>query len=176
MKRYNANQLLLGFGQSPLKMHTRKGKGKLTYAKRKIDDTVEAAKSVTTKRIARALRINPTEVFEVQSHSKEDLDFECFINDLEKKIQSSTFKEQVSLLSLAPRSWSVKKVSEIFHVSDCEYQVQLARHLQNSQNTILPIVETRKGPSLPESTKSAAVNCYDDDGVSRLCSGVKETV
>jgi hypothetical protein len=173
-----ANKTLEELGQTPIKLHGLNESQRLTYCKRKITQTVQSVQDETSKRVARALKVEPSELAVAGPSSRnvqtDLMSFESFLNDLKLKIKSSTYQQQISLLTLAPVTWSVSKISEEFGVSS--HQVRKARQLKQSLGTILPEVCKKAGNKLPQETILVVRAWYEEDSVSRVSSNVRDSV
>lgn len=100
-------------------------------------------------------------------------DFSKIINDLKQQCAVSSAQKQITILTLAPSSWSIKKTAEEFNVT--EYKVKRARYLVKRYG-ILANPAQKKGKQLPESTIKQVVEFYQSDEYSRLCPGKKDYI
>ena len=93
-------------------------------------------------------------------------DLDAFLDDLRGAIGTAkTRADTVSLLTLAPASWSVARASEYFGVR--KYHVRLAKNLKNRQG-ILARPPPRAGKRLSEHTVDKVISFYRRDDVSRV--------
>ena len=103
------------------------------------------------------------------------LDYEDLLNSLKLKISGAIkSSEKLTLLTLAPSSWSIPKIMTEFEVS--EHQARMSRKLKSDTNTILAVPERKQGQHLPQDTVDAIIKYYQDDKYSKMCLGVKDTV
>jgi len=89
------------------------------------------------------------------------------------KCKVSPRQKQIQLLTLAPESWSIKRTSEEFGVS--EYLVRKSRELKN-ESGILAEPHAKVGKALSGDTAEMALNFYQRDEYSRMCPGQKDFV
>ena len=97
--------------------------------------------------------------------------FDRFLAQLKDKIHNADSSSQIQLLTLVPQTWSHKKSSSFFEIS--EYKVHLAKNLFKSKG-LLAIPETKKGKVLPLNTKNLVTGFYENDLYSRLMPGQKD--
>lgn len=166
-----ANESFIAMGASPLKVSKLSEPRKLSYAKRKLKRAQETMETV----VATALEKSPDVLKQKSSFENcsncEDLDL--LIKDLKEKCAISNHREQVQILTLAPKSWTVEKTSQEFCVS--VRMVKLARELVRERG-ILAQPEPKKGWPLPEQVKQNVLQFYEDDQNSRICPGMKDYV
>ena len=77
------------------------------------------------------------------------------------------------MLTLAPKSWTRKKISSYFEVS--EYLVRTARKVKN-ENGILSLPGKKTGNPLSPETVNLVINFYQSDEFSRMMPGKKDYV
>ncbi|KAJ4444926.1 hypothetical protein ANN_06725 [Periplaneta americana] len=72
-----------------------------------------------------------------------------------------TLQEKIQLVSVVPRSWSLKKVAEEFEVAECIVRKAKSRGLYFD-------ITKNTGHPMPENVKTSVVEFYEDDGYSRV--------
>ena len=92
---------------------------------------------------------------------------------VKEKIMISNKQGKVKLLTLAPDSWSRKKVADFFNMN--EYLVCSARVLKKKKG-ILAEANQARSRVLPDSTLTLVTSFYEDDEYSRLMPGKKDFV
>jgi hypothetical protein len=169
-KPEDLNATAAELGCSPLKIMKLSHRDKASYAKRKVSQMKEAAKS----KISRILSVTTDDLSssdEVECKKGEDLDI--LMKLLKEKCAVSTKQEQISILTLAPPSWTIEKTATEFDVS--RYLVKRARELKKSKG-ILSKPMPKKGKQLTETTKLRVAEFYESDEYSRVCPGKKDYV
>jgi len=157
-------------GVSPLKPTQVGVRDKATYAKRKWEEL----KEVTKEKIAECLNLPPEVIAGTSSesipssHAQDDVEY--LVEALKQKLKTSNRQQQVSLLTLAPRSWTIAKVAHEFNVT--EYTVRKARHLQKDHG-ILPAIPSARGKPLSDDLVLTVKQFYREDDVSRVMPGAK---
>ncbi len=164
------NQSITSLGVSPYKLSKVSPKDRISYAKRKFKEVKERSREI----ISTCAEIPPdslsTPVKERPKSSVEsDMDF--LVCSLKEKMKLSTKRKQISLLSLAPKSWSYSRIVAEFGVT--EYMAQRVRKLQD-EHGILPEVPIKKGKNISENTIKKVLNFFYEDDVSRLMPGSKD--
>lgn len=89
------------------------------------------------------------------------------------KDKSTTPRQQIQILTMAPLDWSRKQVAKFFEVS--EYQVREARKLAEERG-ILALPDAKRGRSLSQEVEDSVKLFYEDDEYSRLMPGTKDYV
>jgi hypothetical protein len=79
----------------------------------------------------------------------------------------------ISLLTLAPRSWTIPNTADFFSVSEC--LVRRARILKNEKG-VMAIPNKNKGRPLSEDELQIVSSFYKSDEYSRMQLGMKDTV
>lgn len=93
---------------------------------------------------------------------------------IKQKLRTNiTRREKIQLLTIAPKSWSRRKVAEKLNVS--EYLVRKARAVCNEKG-ILAMPEPKEGRKLPKETIEAVKQFYEDDEFSYMFPGAKDRV
>lgn len=108
---------------------------------------------------------------ENQYDSKE---YEELITKLKEKCNISNKEEKIKILSLLPSSWSRRKVSEEFSVS--ERLVKLARDLKKKHGIMPDLAKRNSGKILSEDTIGKVHEFYLCEENSRICPGKKDYV
>lgn len=159
-------------GVSPIKPAHIGKRDKTSYAKRKW----EQIKSVSKDKIAECVDV-PLEAFNDKSagtsSSKAQQDIEYLVEAMKQKLKACDRKQQIAVLTLAPRSWTIPKVADEFNVT--HYTVRKARQLQNDRG-ILPTDVPARGKSLSDAVVQAVQLFYREDDISRMMPGAKDFV
>ena len=113
-----------------------------------------------------------------ESTSNDDQELACSMRELLEDIKAkiageSNYAKKVQMLTLAPKSWSRKKTSEYFNVT--EYMVRKASDLRES-NGILAVPSVFKRQRIDPETLVAVQAAYEDDQNSRLMPGAKDCI
>ena len=96
------------------------------------------------------------------------------IQQLKEKFQETKKRsEQVQVLTVLPKSWSVKKIQQEFGVS--EYLARQSKKLVEERG-ILSLPGPLYGPSLPSETVETVCTFYESDNISRVMPGKKDFV
>ena len=114
--RQQLNVSLSELGVSPLRMHGVRADNRVAHGKRKMEKVKaaqgEKSAEVATK-VARALDVSPEQL----SSFGKDAEYDRLTDLVKGKIRTSSDKRQiVQLLTLAPLSWSVRKVAMEYSV------------------------------------------------------------
>ena len=166
------NRTLDSLDLSPFKTSVSK-RDKLSHAKKKL----RQAHTEVKKKVARGMKLNEqdleeTDVDEDSCQGCKDLD--RFVSLLKEKVRDvGTRHEKIKLLTLAPHSWSVNKMSKEFGVKrNLAWQAQQLKKTKG----ILADPTPKKGRSLPQDTKEKVTAFYESNEFSRMCPGKKECV
>ena len=102
----------------------------------------------------------------------EDTDDEGeMIKQLKQKFHTTTTRsDKVQILTVLPRSWSVRKVQSEFGASN--YMAQMAKQLAREKG-VLATPNPKSGHSLSPKTTDLIVGFYESDDVSRTMPGKK---
>ena len=96
------------------------------------------------------------------------------IQQLKEKFQETKKRnEQIQVLTVLPKSWSVKKIQQEFGVS--EYLARQSKKLVEERG-ILSLPDPLRGPSLPPETVDTVCMFYESDDISRVMPGKKDFV
>ena len=96
------------------------------------------------------------------------------IKQLKEKFQETKKRsEQVQVLTVLPKSWSLKKIQQEFGVS--EYLARQSKKLVEERG-ILSLPGPLRGPSLPSETVDTVCAFYEFDDISRVMPGKKDFV
>lgn len=169
-KPSDLNATAAELGCSPLKTMKLGYRDKASYAKKKVSQIKGAAKS----KVSRILRISTDDL--ISSDEAESVmceDFNILMKQLKEKCTMSTKQEQISILTLAPSSWTIDKTAAQFNVS--RHLVKRARDLKKSTG-ILSKPMPKKGKQLTDAIKLRVAEFYDSDEYSRVCPGKKDYV
>lgn len=78
------------------------------------------------------------------------------------------------ILTIAPESWSIRKISrELFGTT--KYLAGKAKELRSTRGVLTKVI-AKSGKTLSDSTTTKVDEFYNDDSISRLLPGVKDTV
>lgn len=91
----------------------------------------------------------------------------------EKFAVTTKNSEKITILTLAPKSWSIRKLAKEFNTS--RQKAQKAKKLV-SEYGILTAPNSKRAACLPEITKSLIIKFYEDDENSRIMPGKKDFV
>lgn len=93
---------------------------------------------------------------------------------LKEKFHSSTEKsEKVQILTVLPRSWSIRRIQSEFGASN--YMVRKAKHLVKVKG-IMSTPNPKSGNPLPSHVADLVAEFYESDEVSRMMPGKKDFV
>ena len=96
------------------------------------------------------------------------------IMQLKEKFQSTTSRsEKVQILTILPKSWTIRMVQSVFGVSD--YMARMAKDLVRDKG-ILATPNPKSGHPLPLHTTDLILSFYNSDDVSRMMPGKKDFV
>lgn len=160
-------------GESPLKVHALPSHCKTSYAKRKI----ESASSTLKSKVVKVLETDypsddETQITEETENKATDMDRLIELIKLKLNI-TNTKREKIQILTLAPTSWSRKKICQEFNVS--EYTARKAKELVRDKG-ILALPEPRQGNVLDENVITLVKMFYESDEYSRVMPGAKDKV
>lgn len=158
---------------SPLKPSQIGTQDKISYGKRKWHEI----KEVTREGIAECLHVEPEAIAEcskesnIRSYAPDDM--EHLVASLKEKLKISNRQQQISLLTLTPKSWTIATVATEFGVT--QYTVRKARNLPK-QHGILPALSSARGKPLSHEIVQLVKQFYCEDDVSRIMPGAKDYV
>ncbi|XP_065677852.1 uncharacterized protein LOC136092991 [Hydra vulgaris] len=168
------NSTLCELEVSPLKVHLPKTSNKPSLGKRKIKQVEEAV----IKKLATALDITESnfvapknEVLKEIQTKAGDLDF--LVECMKEKLKVSNRRQQIQILTLTPKSWSIRKAAKEFSVS--KHKIQNAKFLRDQKGIIAypDVVERHRiGKDVIELVKLF----YCDNEYSRQMPGKKDCV
>lgn len=165
-ERMQLDDSITKLGCSPIKVHGIKDRK--SYGKRKILSLQEKA----AEKVANVLQIPVLEFDDnVQQECTDCTDLTKLIQELKIKCSTSSRKDKVKLLTLAPGSWSIDRVASEFNVT--HYLVKKSRELYRTRG-ILADPSNLHGKTLSEETVNAVKLFYEDDEFSRMCPGKKD--
>jgi len=99
--RESLNNSFLALGCSPVKE---------TMAQKEAKRKLSQGHSALTDHIGKYAKISSSKLIETPSTCVKCTDFEKLIHDLKQKCAVSSVQKQITLLTLAPASWSIKKL------------------------------------------------------------------
>ena len=169
------NSTLCELDVSPLKVHSVPSSYKHTLGKRKLKQVEEAV----TKKIATVLDVTESDldITEDNETSKEiqtkaaDLDY--LVDCMKEKLKISNRRQQLQILTLVPKSWSVRKAAKEFSVS--KGKIQKAKALRD-QKGIIGYPELVKRNRISQDIIELIQAFYCDDEYSRPMPGKKDYV
>jgi hypothetical protein len=101
-------------------------------------------------------------------------DYSSLLKELKEKCsQTSSHKKKVSILTLAPRSWSQRQVADYFEVP--LYTVRQSRQLKEEKG-ILCELKPKKGAGISEEDAQEIKDVYNSDEYTRMMPGQKDYV
>ena len=149
------NQCLTAIGETPI---AKKKLQQVKYRKQKL------------KKIRAA--VNKRMMPEIQSSNGDDESE--MIRQLKEKFEETSMKsEKVQILTVLPKSWSIRKVQDEFGASN--YMVRRAKDLVK-QKGILSMPNPKPGQVLATETTDLVQSFYEYDEVSRMLPGKKDFV
>ena len=156
---------------SPFKLH---GAGPSQKA-RMVSEKVHKLQKPMQETFATALGVDVAEVERTTNENTELAnDMRQLLSSVRLQIELSTnYKDKIQLLTLIPKSWSVKKAVDFFCVT--EYMVKKAVSLRDSQG-ILAVPKIYSRIRVSEETEIAVRAMYEDDEYSRQLPGQKDCI
>lgn len=146
------NKCLVDLGESPYSQIKARGK---KYSKQKVQKITEAMKRTV---ISGAASDDGSEM----------------IQQLKEKFQTTTQRsEQLQILTVLPKSWSLKKIEQEFNVSN--YMARKSKELVKEKG-VLSLPDPKPGPSLSPETVDKVRAFYESDDISRVMPGKKDFV
>lgn len=147
-----ANKYLTEIGQTPFSKNKARAKN---YARQKVKKITEALKSTV---ITSECLDDGTEM----------------IQQLQEKFKiTSKHNERLQILTVLPKSWTLKKIQEEFEVS--KYVAQKSKKLVEEKG-VLSLPGPKVGPLLSPETLKIVNDFYESDEISRLMPGRKDFV
>jgi len=143
------NGSLEAIDESPVKTHGMPKHRRLSYANAKFDKTSRAIKQHISSAIgASATEISlpseePSSSVGIEQKAK---DLDQVMEDVKSQVAVSTFRRRIQLLTLAPKSWTIRYTAGYFDIS--RYLVQKAFKLRGDKG-ICSMPPKKAGKSLP---------------------------
>jgi len=166
----NVNQSLGEIRESPIKLYSIASHNKQAMRKRillQINDKFH-------KEISKALKIDEESGSEEDCTEVEEYQelLHNMIAKMKNKIQSdsSTRAEIVQVLMMAPDTWSIKKVTKVFQVSE-----RMARQLEMTSG-ICSLPPPRKGKLISDDAIEIVTQFYQSNENSRIMPGIKDRI
>lgn len=156
------NTSLEELGVSPLR--TSQVSNMSSYAKRKVTEVNQAL----VMKISSACGV-PTSTLQECSNCK---DLDILMDLLKEKNAVSPRHLQTQLLTLAPDSWSVRKIAETFKVSP--YMVRTARKLRQEHGILAEPSARRASTAISSEIELRVKTFYESDEHSRILPGAKD--
>jgi hypothetical protein len=100
-------------------------------------------------------------------------DLDALVESMKVKCALSSRYKQQQILTLAPESWSLRRISEEFGVS--ERLAKQSRKLKKEFG-ILSEPQPKQGRNLSTDTIASVQRFYEDDEISRACPGMRDVV
>ena len=164
--RFNSSAEALGF--SPIKPVGKRDA--VSYAQNKI----KPMKVGLNEKLANVIEISNEELNESSLNDCTSCKgLERLIVLIKEKLEISSPRDQIKILTLTPRSWSIKKPVQEFGVT--EYKVKCARDLKKERG-ILAEPKQKVGKALNGDASEIVSNFYQQDEYSRCCPGMKDFV
>ena len=129
--RQDISECFQSVGMSLLKVHAQPLSGRVNLGKRKLNTAI----STIQEKVTRVLNVTPEEI-NLDTSTTEDVDllrikaknFDRLMQLIKEKFSTiKTNREIIQVLTLAPETWSIKKVANFFNVT--EYTAHKARNL-----------------------------------------------
>lgn len=95
------------------------------------------------------------------------------VSQLKEKFPTATRSEKIQILTVLPKSWSVKRIQEEFDATN--FMAQQAKELVKNKG-VLAIPDLKRGHALAEQTVHLVHSFYQSDEVSRVMPGRKNYV
>ena len=169
------NSILCELEVSPLKVHGVPTTYKHSVGKRKL----KQVEKVVTKKLATILDVTESDLdtsdnvdFHTEIKTKAD-DLDYLVDCMKEKLKVSNRKQQLQILTLIPRSWSVRKAAIEFSVS--KSKIQKAKLLRD-QKGIIGYPETVERNRITQEIMECVKDFYCDDEYSRQMPGKKDYV
>ena len=172
------NSTLQDLELTPLKFHAVSGSSKVTHGKRKL----EQINREVTKKVATALSIEEQHLMDTgdKSESKMNLELKCksadldyLVSEMKKKLLTASRREKIQILTLTPKSWSIRYASKLFKVSRGTMRKAI---LLREQRGILALPGQMVGRRISDDVKKLVVDFYCSDDNSRQMPGKKDYV
>jgi len=145
------NQCLDMFGQTPLTKSKLRSKH---YSKQKVEKVTTMMQNLVVS----------------DPQSKDDGEI---VQQLKEKFAFASRSEKVQILTVLPKSWSIRKVQTEFGAAN--YMVRKAKQLVEEKG-ILATPNPKPGHTLPQTTIDIVTNFYESDENSRMMPGRKDFV
>lgn len=159
---------------SPVKVTQIGSRDRIGYAKRKFKEITDMSQQLLEDCTGVASNIEAGSSQQKQDKAtKAEADIEFLVKGLKEKMLTSNRQQQLSLLTLAPNSWTIEKASTEFNVT--KYTVRKAWKLCKEQG-ILPTVTSAQGKPVNEEMVRLVKEFYYEDDVSRVMPGAKDFV
>ena len=95
------------------------------------------------------------------------------VSQLREKFQTATRSEKMQILTVLPKSWSVKRIQEEFGTTN--FMARQAKELVKEKG-VLAIPDLKHGHALTEQTVHLVQSFYQSDDISRVMPGRKDYV
>ena len=160
---------------SPVKIAKVSSRDRLSYSKRKLKQIVHSSQQVFADCSEVPMEVISDSAEQAKNQpSKAEADIDYLVEALKQKLDLTTNRQQqISLLTLSPKSWTIEKVATEFGVT--QYTVRQARTLQKEKG-ILPEVVPARGKPLNDETVRLVKDLYCSDDISRIMPGAKDFV
>ena len=95
------------------------------------------------------------------------------IKQLKEKFSTATRSEKIQILTVLPKSWSIRKIQQEFGTSN--FMARKAKELVDRKG-ILTTPDPKPGHCLAETTVDLVCNFYESDNISRIMPGKKDYI
>lgn len=169
------NLSIQNLGESPFKLHAIAPHCQSSYAKRKLTSVTNKLKCKVGKVLEKEFSLDESPCGGVSKIDQQKIkDMDRLVELIKEKLNVTTSqKERLQILTLVPASWSRKRISEEFSVS--EYTARKSKELFNEKG-ILAIPEPRKGRPLSQNVIDCVKNFYQNGEFSRVMPGAKDKI
>ncbi|CAH0547525.1 unnamed protein product [Brassicogethes aeneus] len=143
-----------------------------TISKKAIEKKACEVKLVFKKKCLKVLNLSDSE--EEPDDDEMGRNYISLVKEIKETIPTLDYENKINIISLAPKSWSLKRVASEFNIS--EKTVRTARNL-SKEHGIFPKsrqINLKGRPSISEEVHTTVLDFYQQDDVSRLCPGAKE--
>ena len=151
------NQCLDTIGETPLTKRKIQRKGK-QYSKKKVERVTEMMRRA---------------VIGDAHHSDSKSDESEIIEQLKDKFSTAGRSEKVQILTVLPKSWSIKRIEDEFGTSN--FMARKAKQLVKEKG-ILATPDPKPGPNLSQTAIDLVGSFYESDDISRMMPGKKDYV
>ena len=139
-----------------------------------VQNKAKRMKAGLNEKLANVMEILNEELNESSLNGRTNcMELERLIVLVKEKLEISSPRDQIKILTLTPESWSITKTVQEFGVT--EYKVKCVRELKKERG-ILAEPKPKVGKALSEDVPEIVSNFYQQDEYSRSCPGMKDFV